>query len=90
MLPKPKKPKGYKPPKNPDAEMTEARAFDSPPKKEKKKKSKKKSKGRGMLQVDRKLTDKEWQSIARSMNDRRRPYAPRPRFSGVRAGYRRR
>lgn len=28
--------------------------------------------------VNRKLTAKEWQTIARSMNDRRRPYAPRP------------
>lgn len=74
--PKPKKPKDYHPPEKPDADMYD---FNSPtPKKEKKKKSKKKGRGRVTLQVDRTFTPKEWQTIARSMDDRRRPYAPRP------------
>ena len=91
--PNPKKPTPK--PKKPDAEMTEATAFDSPPKNDKGRGlrqvyRKKKRAGRGMRQVQRELTPKEWATIARSMNDRRRPYAPRPRFGGFRSGYRRR
>ena len=72
--------------------------FDSPaqsstpktPKKKKKEKKKKKSKSRrALLQVDRTLTPKEWQTIARSMNDQRRPYAPRPVGRGRVGGWRR-
>jgi len=56
----------------------------------------KKTTGRGRvaLQVNRKLTAKEWQTIARSMNDRRRPNVPRAvgrrRIGGRASGYRRR
>jgi len=74
-LPRPKKP-------TPDNDMDydfNSPAVSSTPKKEKKKKSKKKSKSRrALMQVDRTFTPKEWQTIARSMDDRRRPYAGVP------------
>jgi hypothetical protein len=92
-LDRPKPKKGKPKPKADDVQMAEAYDFNTP---KKKKDKKKKKKGRGMLQVNREFTPAEWQSIARSMNDRRRPYAPRayaPRssnFGRVRPGYRRR
>lgn len=84
-LRRPKKP-------TPDNEMDYD--FNSPkkptPKKPTPKKKKKKSKSRrALLQVDRTLTPKEWQTIARSMNDRRRPYVPRPVGRGRVGGWRR-
>ena len=82
---RPKKPTPT-PPK-PDEEMYD---FNTPKKKEKKKKKTKKSKSRrALLQVDRTFTPKEWQTIARSMDDRRRPYAPRPVGRGRVGGWRR-
>jgi len=93
--PKPKKPT----PDN-DMDIPEHDPFATP-RKEKKKKAKKKSKSRrALLQVDRrrdrdrapikrsinrKLTPKEWQTIARSMQVRRRPYKP-PSFGYGRVG----
>lgn len=71
--PKPKKPT----PDN-DMDIPEDDPFATP-RKEKKKKAKKKSKSRrALMQVDRTFTPKEWQTIARSMDDRRRPYAGVP------------
>jgi len=93
--PKPKKPT----PDN-DMDVPEDDPFATP-RKEKKKKAKKKSKSRrALLQVDRrrdrdraainrsinrKLTPKEWQTIARSMQVRPRPYKP-PSFGHGRVG----
>ena len=86
--PKPKKPKGYKPPKNPDTDMADY-DFNTPKKSTPKKKKKKSKSRRALLQVDRTFTPKEWQTIARSMDDRRRPYVPRPVGRGRVGGWRR-
>jgi hypothetical protein len=81
VLPAPKKPA----PSN-DMDVPEDDPFVTP--------KKTTARGRSALQVNRKLTAKEWKTIARSMNDRRRPYAPRPvgrpRIGGRASGYRRR
>lgn len=68
--------------------VMEADPFVTP--KKDKKKDKKKGKGRGMLQVNRNMTDNEWATIARSVGQTRsnRPSSAhfgRPRIGG---GYR--
>lgn len=79
-------PKPKKPTPNNDMDIPEDDPFATP-RKEKKKKAKKKSKSRrALMQVDRTFTPKEWQTIARSMDDRRRPYAPHPVGRAVRRG----
>lgn len=86
VAPKPKKP-------TPDNNMDvpEDDPWVTPKKKKDKKKDKKNKQRRALLQVDRTFTPKEWQTIARSVPDRRRPYRPssvdfgRPRIGG---GYR--
>ena len=95
--PKPKKPtpKPKKPTPDNNMDVPEDDPWITP--------KKKTGRGRVALQVNRKLTAKEWQTIARSMNDRRRPYAgvpvgrarvggwrtlkPKPAFRPARHGY---
>ena len=91
-LPRPKKGKPKQPKlKLPDVDVA-MYDFESPKKDKKTKKDKKNKQRRALLQVDRKMTDKEWTDIARSVGKvRSRPFAPssahfgRPRIGG---GYR--
>ncbi len=63
VVPKPKKPT---PDNDMDYDFDSPAESTTPKKKEKKKKEKKKKNRRGLLQVNRTMTDREWADIARS------------------------